>query len=54
MATTWPIGMAKPIFDACALIAVVIPTTWPRLLINGPPLLPKLIAASVWMNASRL
>jgi hypothetical protein len=30
------------------------PTTWPRLLISGPPLLPKLMAASVWMNASRL
>ncbi len=41
-------------FDACALIAVVIPTTCPRLLISGPPLLPKLMAASVWMNASRL
>ena len=24
---TWVIGIAKPIFDACALMAVVIPTT---------------------------
>ncbi len=46
---TWLIGIANPMFDACALSAVVMPTTSPRALISGPPLLPRLIAASVWM-----
>ena len=31
------------------LIAELIPITSPRVLISGPPLLPKLMAASVWM-----
>jgi len=30
-------------------MAVLIPTTSPRAFISGPPELPKLIAASVWM-----
>src|SRR5213593_1139573 len=33
-------------------IAVLMPTTWPRPLISGPPLLPGLIEASVWMKSS--
>jgi hypothetical protein len=32
---------------ACRLTAELMPMTWPRELISGPPLLPKLIAASV-------
>ncbi len=45
-------GIAKPMFAACALMAVVMPTTWPCASISGPPLLPRLMAASVWMYAS--
>ena len=48
-AITWVIGIANPMFEACALIAVVMPTTRPWASMSGPPLLPKLIAASVWM-----
>ena len=47
------IGVAKPI--PCApppRIAVLIPTTSPLMLSRGPPELPKLIAASVWMKFS--
>ena len=47
MATAWLIGTAKPMFDARELNAELMPTTWPRALISGPPLLPKLMAASV-------
>src|SRR5207244_2533512 len=38
----------------CALprMAVLMPTTSPLMLISGPPELPKLIAASVWMKFS--
>ena len=43
------IGTAKPMPLACELIAALMPTTSPRALMSGPPLLPKLIAASVWM-----
>ena len=43
------IGTAKPMPLARELIAALIPITSPRELISGPPLLPKLIAASVWM-----
>ena len=48
-ATAWLIGSAKPMLDARELIAELMPTTSPRELMSGPPLLPKLIAASVWM-----
>jgi len=41
------IGTAKPMFAARELIAALIPITSPRALISGPPLFPKLIAASV-------
>jgi hypothetical protein len=34
---------------ALELMAALIPMTSPRALMSGPPLLPKLIAASVWM-----
>ena len=43
------IGTAKPMLLPRALIAALMPMTSPRALISGPPLLPKLIAASVWM-----
>ena len=44
--------MAKPIPLPLGLIAVLIPTTCPRKLKSGPPLLPGLIDASVWMKSS--
>jgi hypothetical protein len=49
MALAWLIGTAKPMFAARELMAELIPITSPRELISGPPLLPKLMAASVWM-----
>ena len=49
IATAWLIGTAKPMLLARELIAELMPITSPRALISGPPLLPKLIAASVWM-----
>jgi hypothetical protein len=47
--TAWLIGTAKPMLLVRALTAELMPITSPRALISGPPLLPKLIAASVWM-----
>ena len=47
--------MAKPIpvlEPVRVKIAEFTPTTSPRMLISGPPELPGLIAASVWMNSS--
>jgi len=41
------IGTAKPMFAARELIAALMPMTSPRALMSGPPLLPKLMAASV-------
>ena len=41
-------GVAAPVASAgssCALI----PITWPRVLMSGPPELPWLIVASVWI-----
>ena len=49
IARAWLIGIAKPMLRALRLIAAFMPITSPRALISGPPLLPKLIAASVWM-----
>src|SRR5271170_7545910 len=46
------IGMAKQIPWAEWMIAVLIPITRPRLSSNGPPLLPGLSAASVWITLS--
>src|ERR687897_507989 len=44
--------MAKPITWAPPMIAVFIPTTRPEVSASGPPELPGLIAASVWMTFS--
>jgi hypothetical protein len=43
-------GIAKPMFWASARIAVVMPMSWPLTLSRGPPLLPGLIGASVWIR----
>jgi len=47
-------GMAKQIPWAGWMTAVLIPTTCPRLSTSGPPLLPGLRAASVWMTLSTI
>ena len=44
------IGIAKPMPLAFAAIAVLIPMTLPPASRSGPPLLPGLIAASVWIR----
>jgi len=44
------IGTAKPIPWAFGSVAELIPMTWPAELRSGPPLLPSLIAASVWIR----
>jgi hypothetical protein len=43
-------GIAKPIPCAVPRIAVFIPMTCPFRLRSGPPELPGLIEASVWMK----
>ena len=54
IALAFEIGIAKPTF--CALpgsaIAVLMPITRPCASTSGPPELPGLIAASVWMTSS--
>ena len=45
-----PIGIAKPRPSALVATAVLIPMTLPVPSRSGPPLLPGLIAASVWMR----
>ena len=45
------IGIAKPIPWALPATAVSTPTTAPVASSSGPPLLPGLIAASVWMRS---
>ena len=45
-------GMAKPIFCPCLETAVFTPITSPLVLKSGPPELPELMAASVWMTFS--
>ena len=47
IAIAWLIGTANPMLLPRELIAELMPTTSPRALISGPPLFPKLIAASV-------
>ena len=42
------IGMAKPMPSAELAIAVLMPMTAPLASSSGPPLLPGLMAASVW------
>src|SRR5258706_1342214 len=44
------IGMANPRPSALDAVAVLTPTTWPIASRSGPPLLPGLIAASVWIR----
>ena len=44
------IGIAKPMFWAWPATAVLIPMTLPLGSSSGPPLLPGLIAVSVWMR----
>ena len=44
------IGMAKPMPDESVATAVLMPTTAPAASTSGPPELPGLIAASVWMQ----
>jgi len=44
--------MAKPTPCACAMMAVLMPTTSPRSPKSGPPEFPGLIAASVWRKSS--
>ena len=46
------IGIAKQIPCAEWMIAVLMPITRPRLSSSGPPLLPGLSAASVWITLS--
>ena len=45
------IGIAKPIPSADVIFTVFIPITSPFLLINGPPLFPGLIVASVCIKS---
>jgi hypothetical protein len=44
------IGMAKPMPADCVATAVLMPTTAPLASASGPPELPGLIAASVWIR----
>ena len=44
------IGIEKPMPVESRAIAVLIPTTAPVASRSGPPLLPGLIAASVWIR----
>ena len=48
------IGIAKPRPSAFDATAVLMPTTLPAPSRSGPPLLPGLIAASVWIRPSRV
>ncbi len=45
-------GMAKPMPWPAATMAVLIPITSPYMLSSGPPELPGLMEASVWMKSS--
>ena len=45
-----PIPSAETLFDALAIFDSLIPISLPSLLISAPPLLPGLIAASVWIT----
>ena len=46
--------MAKPTLWLPSMMAVLTPTTWPSAFRRGPPELPGLIAASVWIRFVRL
>ena len=45
------IEIANPMFSAFSLPAELIPTTRPSMSTRGPPELPWLIAASVWITS---
>ena len=45
-------AIEKPRFWASATMAVLTATTWPAALTSGPPELPGLMAASVWIRPS--
>ena len=47
--TAKPMPIEPPVGE---MIAVLMPTTSPSMLNSGPPELPRLIAASVWMKSS--
>lgn len=53
MPLTLEMGMAKPMPSASVLVAVLIPITSPAALTSGPPELPALMAASVWIMSVR-
>ncbi len=44
-------GMAKPMPSARASTAVLMPMSTPSISSSGPPLLPGLMAASVWIRS---
>ena len=58
--STEAVGMAKPMFcdDVPSLdvpaTAVFMPMTWPEVSMSGPPELPGLMAASVWIMFCRV
>src|SRR2546425_2764473 len=45
------IGTEKPIDCASSEMNVLMPTTWPHRSTSGPPELPGLIGASVWIRS---
>ena len=53
MARATLLGMAKPMPWASLLTAALIPTASPLMFTRGPPELPGLMAASVWMYESK-
>ena len=50
--TRWTVfeGIAKPMPCPCEMRSVVMPTIFPRASTSGPPELPGLIGASVWIH----
>ena len=52
IARTLSTGMAKPRPWAPARMAVLMPMSSPRIFRSGPPELPGLMGASVWMRPS--
>ena len=46
-------AMAKPMFWLSSMMAVLMPTTAPLESTSGPPELPGLMAASVWIRSER-
>lgn len=54
MPLTEEIGMEKPILLASEDVAVLMPIISPAALTSGPPELPALMAASVWIMSLRV